>query len=116
MKTIRYILYISLGLLALGALVTLGMLPETGESLLILHFQPDTGIDLYGTRNDVIYAIVFGGLLVAINAVLIRVFSRRERVISLLLACTSLLVSLLILIAIFVIVANNKEPSALFII
>lgn len=106
----------SLGVIALATLLAWWQLPKNPDTLLILHFRPERGIDLYGSLSEVIKLGMFGVGLVLINAFLVRVFSRRERFLSFIIALVTAFLSLLILITIFVIVINNKEPSALFII
>jgi len=115
MKLIKTLFIFSAGLLLLTGAIAYFQLPASEETLLILHFRPEAGIDLYGSIQDVYNLILFGFGLVAVNLFLSRVFARRERFFSLLFAGTTTFLSLLILIAVFVIVLNNKEPSALFI-
>jgi len=76
------------------------------DGSLILHFDQYRNIVL-GSQLDVFMMIIFGVGLVAINMALAKVFAPREHFIAVLLSMSSVFLSLLILISVFAIIANN---------
>ena len=77
------------------------------DSLLVIHFVGNQGIDFLGTPNDV-FGIIFSGLATSlINIFLINVFYKRSKFFSYLIAFFNIFFSVLILIAVAVIISVN---------
>ncbi|MFH1759301.1 MAG: hypothetical protein ABH822_01930 [Patescibacteria group bacterium] len=96
----------SLFILLIGFSVAFVALADV-RHLLVIHFDSYSGIDFLGDKSDVFGALLSGLALTIINGLLAIAFYLRERLLSYILAFSSILVSLLILITIFVIVSVN---------
>lgn len=97
---------LSLFLIMVGASVVFVKLSDV-QHLLIIHFDSFNGIDFLGSKLDVYGILLSGVVLNLINGFLVTIFYYRERFLSYILAFSNIVVSLLILIAIFVIVSIN---------
>jgi hypothetical protein len=77
------------------------------QNLLIIHFDSFRGIDFLGDKQDVFGILAVGLAVMTVNGFLANVFYYRERFFSYLLSFSSVVLSLLILIAVFAIISIN---------
>lgn len=77
------------------------------QSLLIVHFDSFRGIDFLGDKNDVYGMVGVGAIALLINSALANIFYFRERFLSYLLAFGTLVLTFLLLIAVFAILSIN---------
>jgi len=77
------------------------------KTMLVIHFNPFSGIDFLGERWDAYGILIVGVVIGLFNSFLSTVLHDRERFLSRLLGFSSVLISLLILIVIGVIVGAN---------
>ncbi|MBI4193425.1 MAG: hypothetical protein HY536_02240 [Candidatus Colwellbacteria bacterium] len=80
---------------------------RTTTHLLIIHFSPERGIDILGSRGDVYGILAVGASIFVIHALLSTSFYYRSRGTSYLIAVFSLAFNALLLTAVSVIVAVN---------
>jgi hypothetical protein len=73
----------------------------------ILHFNSLKGPDYVGSAQDVFFIVLSGLGIVTLNYLLSRAISKKEQFLPLILSFSSILISVLILISVFVIIANN---------
>lgn len=102
------IIFFGLSLLILIAAVLLAAfgLPS-GNNSLILHFNAGQGVDILGSRSQVLGILGVVSAVGVINAVLAREIYYRERFLSYLVAAATFIIAVLGLIAAGVIVAVN---------
>lgn len=103
------ILWGLIGSLFLTFLVGLGLLwrvlPDEGVKL---HGNVNTGVDLLGSRNDLLWIAVLGSSIISVNGVLAWLAFSRDRAASLFLLSTSVAVMFLMLgVVIFLAVLNR---------
>jgi magnesium-transporting ATPase (P-type) len=96
----------SLFVLIAAALLVLFGLPS-GNNNLILHFNAGEGVDMFGSRSQVLEILVVAFAIGVINALLAREIYYRERFLSYLIAFATLIISVFILVAAGVVVSVN---------
>lgn len=106
MKLLNLLFVVSVGVLAIVGLIAYTGLSSTND--LILHFTQAGEPDYIGSQADVIRVVGVASLIVLFNYVLARSLAAKERFFALSLASTGIAVSLLLLVAVSVIVINNK--------
>lgn len=77
------------------------------DAQVILHFSGASGPDYVGSSQDVFLIILSGMALTVINYLLAKTIRVKEEFLATILSIASVLISSLILIAVFVIIANN---------
>lgn len=77
------------------------------SNLIVVGFDGIRELNLLGTTEDVFFILTSGGVLVLINLFLAGVLIKRDTFLAGLLPFASLVVSILILISVGVIIANN---------
>ena len=77
------------------------------DAQVILHFDASRGPDAVGAGRDVLLIVVSGMFIALINYFLAKALRVREEFFATLLSISSVFISVLILISIFVIIANN---------
>ena len=77
------------------------------QNLLVIHFDSFRGANFFGDRRDVLDILITASIIWLINLVLANEFYLRERILSYLMAGSTLFFSVLILIAVNVIININ---------
>lgn len=77
------------------------------RNLLVIHFDSYRGADYFGTSADIWDILVVAGVVLTINLVLANEFYFRERILSYILAASTLVFMVLILVAVRVIISIN---------
>lgn len=77
------------------------------DALIILHFNQASGPDYTGSVQDVFMIALSGMAIALINYLLARGLRLREQFLATILSVSSMFIASLILIAVFVIIANN---------
>jgi hypothetical protein len=106
MKLITISFVISAYLLAIGMGFAYAHFANL-DAQVILHFDSVRGPDKFGSSQDVFLIVVLGMGLATINYFLARSLLRRDQLLPTVISLSSIFVSFLILISIFVIIANN---------
>jgi hypothetical protein len=106
MKYILAMFAVSAIIVGVGALIVGVHLSPVTQ--VIMHFDSAQQPDFTGSRQDVFMMIATGGVLVLINFLLARFFSQREHFTAIVIANTTVAMSILLFIATSVIIANNK--------
>ncbi len=76
-------------------------------NLLVIHFDSFKGADFFGDRRDIVDILVTAAIIWIINFMLANEFYFRERILSYILAISTLLFSVLIFVAVNVIININ---------
>ena len=97
---------LSLFILIAAVLLVLFGLPS-GNNSLILHFNAGQGVDILGSRSQVLEILGVVSVVGVINAILAREIYYRERFLSYLIAFTTFLIAIFSIIAAGVIVSVN---------
>lgn len=105
-KYLRVIIVLSFFILLVTALIFYLKLGAT-ESLLIIHYEAEKGIDFLGSHNQVYGILLSAFAIIVINFLLADFLYKRERFLSYIFVFTSLALAILILIAISVIISVN---------
>lgn len=105
-KPLFYPFFISLLLLFVAVAFTFLNLYGTGN-LLVMHYDGYKGIDFLGDKNDVFSILAIAIIFIVLNMWLAKRVYFRERFLAYLLSISSLILSLLILIGVFVIISIN---------
>jgi hypothetical protein len=106
MKYILSTFAVSAVIIGTAALMVGMQLSATNE--VIMHFDMAKQPDFTGSRQDVFMMIATGGILVLINLFLARVFDKREHFTAVVIANTTVAMSVLLFIATSVIISNNR--------
>lgn len=106
MKIITISFLISILILVVALAVAYSQLSKL-DALIILHFNQLSGPDYTGSVQDVFWIVLSGMGIAFINYLLARGLRLREQFLSTVLSISSIFISSLILIAVFVIIANN---------
>jgi len=105
-KSINILFLIAVVILAGAGWLAYSKLSPTNE--LILHFTQTGQPDYTGSQNDVLMMVIAGGGIVLLNYLVARALRKREGFFPVILSGTSVFISLLLLVAVFVIVVNNQ--------
>lgn len=106
MKIIVIPFFISIVLLATGLGFAYAHFANL-DAQVILHFDASRGPDYLGSGQDVLLIILSGMGVVVINYLLAKGLRLREQFLAIMLSVASVFISALILISVFVIIANN---------
>jgi len=105
-KPLFYPFFISLILLS-GIFVFAFLNLYGSDTLLVMHYDGYKGIDFLGDKSDVFSIIAISLVFIFLNVWLAKRVYFRERFLAYLLSFSSLILSLLILIGVFVIISIN---------
>lgn len=105
-KPLFYPFLISGGLILITLVLAISKLYKV-NNLLIMHYDGYKGIDFLGDKNDVYSLIGVSAVMIILNAWLANRVYFRERFLSYLLAFSSFVLSVLILIGVFAIISIN---------
>lgn len=106
MKLILTLFAISALLLGSAALWAGLVLPP--DTQVILHFDTAGEPDFIGTRTEVLLMLATGAGMLLVNFFLARVFERREHFTAVMVSSFSVILSILLFIAAWVIIVNNR--------
>lgn len=106
MRLIIAFFIISFVVLGIGAGLAYYKLSPTNE--ILMHFDAAGQPDFTGNQRDVLLLLAGGGGLLLVNLFLTWVFYHRERFLSIVIASFTAISSLLLLLATWVIIVNNK--------
>jgi hypothetical protein len=106
MKLILALFTLSAIIIVGATVMTYVQLSPTNE--VILHFDTAGQPDFTGSQRDVLLLLASGGGMLLINFFLANVFDKREHFTALVISNFSLILSVLLFIATYVIISNNR--------
>ena len=105
-KQINWVFAAGLLILIIGFILAFSSLRGAGN-LLVIHFDSFNGADFFGNKSDVVDILILSVIIWLINLFLANEFYYRERFLSYFFAYSSLIFSILILLAINAIISVN---------
>ncbi len=77
------------------------------KTTIIVHFLGKQGVDVLGSPQDVLEMLIFGSVITALNIALAAILWQRNRALSRIIGIITILITLLILTAIYGIITVN---------
>ncbi|PIT93405.1 MAG: hypothetical protein COU06_00335 [Candidatus Harrisonbacteria bacterium CG10_big_fil_rev_8_21_14_0_10_38_8] len=101
------IIFILAIIISLASLIIASLRYVNTDYSLLLHVDNYREIEIFGTPGHLLMMIIFSSVLIFTNYILAYYLKGREQILSFILATTSLFLSVLLFISLFVIVLSN---------